>query len=452
MVLDLGATNVKAALFDADLNLLAAESLLSTRQEGAPYLSIDVQPVLAFVEAILPEFDRQLPVDTIVPCAHGSALALLDASGELSLPIMCYEAEPPPEIAEGYASIAPAFDEVFAPTNPMALTLGRQLYWQETLFPDAFARTTTMLPLAQYLAFRLCGKAANEVSAMGAQTHLWAPLQRDYSTLARRSGWSCKFPPLRAAWDSLGRAERIPMRGNAHVLTGVHDSNANLLPFLGAAPFALLSTGTWVIGFADGIDIESLDPTRDQVSNTTVFGGPIASCRFMGGREFEVLADGAPPRLASVDVVSGLLARGVAAWPAFTTSGGPVPNAGGRGCVEGVVRSTEERASLASLYCAQMSALALQQMGTTSQVIVDGPFSDNPVYMAALAACLPCQEVFASTRGSGTAIGAASLALVPKDHERLSQKPHLRRVVAPETLSTTPALLSWFDRVTRAPG
>ena len=82
---------------------------------------------------------RTLPVDVIVPCAHGSALALLDEAGALALPVMDYLAEPPAEIVAAYREIAPPFAEVFCPVNPMALTLGLQLFWQETAFPEDFA-------------------------------------------------------------------------------------------------------------------------------------------------------------------------------------------------------------------------------------------------------------------------------------------------------------------------
>ena len=442
-VLDVGATNAKALLFDAGLDLLAEESLASRRRDGPPYLSIDCAPLLAFAADVLPRFDLVRPVDAIVPCTHGSAAALVDEAGDLALPVMSYEAEPPPEIVEGYAAIAPAFDEVFAPTNPLALTLARQLYWQETRFPEAFSRTSAIMPLAQYLAFRLCGAKANEVSAMGAQTHLWAPIAKGYSRLAKARGWASRFPPLRPAWEVLGPARDLTRHGAAQVLTGVHDSNANLLLHLGAEPCTLLSTGTWIIGFAQGVDLSALDPAFDQVSNTTVFGDPIASCRFMGGREFEIIADGAPPHLATSERVCDLLARGVTAWPSFTASGGPAPGTLGKGRIEGALRGAEERASLASLYCAQMSALALKRIGNSNPVIVDGPFSDNPAYLEVLAACLPEQEVFASQVSNGTALGAASLALADESAHKTSR----RRIEAPRGLSESEALANWFERI-----
>ncbi len=445
-VLDVGATNAKALLFDSDLELLAEESVASTRRPGPPYLFIDCAPLLAFVAEVLPRFDLISPVDAIVPCTHGSAAALVDAAGNLALPVMSYEAEPPPEVVAGYAVIAPAFAEVFAPTNPLALTLARQLYWQETLFPEAFSRTSAIMPLAQYLAFRLTGVRANEVSAMGAQTHLWAPMARGYSRLAKERGWTSRFPALRPAWEVLGPVRGLNLRGAGRVLTGVHDSNANLLLYLGHGPCTLLSTGTWIIGFAQGVDVTALDPAFDQVSNTTVFGDPIASCRFMGGREFEIVAAGAPPHLARSETVQGLLDRGIAAWPSFTGSGGPAPRTQGRGRIEGELRGPEERASLAALYCAQMSALALRRMGNCNRVIVDGPFSDNSAYLDVLAGCLPGQDVYASQVRNGTAVGAASLALVPRAGDA-APKTVQRRVEARRGLTGSPALARWFEQV-----
>jgi sugar (pentulose or hexulose) kinase len=447
VVLDVGSTKVQATLFDGELNLLAEETIRSNRREGPPYLSIDLEPVLAFAGRVLPRFDSVLPVEAIVPCSHGSAVALVDSAGELVLPIMSYEANPPQVVVDGYAAIAPAFSEVFAPTNPLALTLARQFYWQETRFPEAFAKASAIMPLAQYLAFRLCGIQANEVSAMGAQTHLWAPLTRDYTQLAKRRGWAALFPPIRSAWDALGRVVNIPMRGPAMVLTGVHDSNANLVPYLGGDRFTLLSTGTWIIGFTQGVGLTELDPTRDQVSNTTVFADPIASFRFMGGREFDVVADGAPPRLASRECVIELLDRGVRAWPSFTTSGGPVPNSGGKGYIEGVVGDARERASLASLYCAQMTALAVRESGPVNRVIVDGPFVENDVFLEVLAACLPDRPIFASAIKSGTAVGAATLALMTKGNRNTAPRMSARRIVAPPELIENAGLASWFHQV-----
>ena len=159
LVLDIGSTNTKLVLFDGAARPLRERRVESRHVPGPPYRSLDPEPALALLAEALPDFDAELPVDVIVPCAHGSALALLDEDGGLALPVMDYFAEPPAEIADAYREIAPPFAEVFCPTNPMALTLGLQLFWQETMFPEQFARVRTILPWGQYFAYRMSGRA-----------------------------------------------------------------------------------------------------------------------------------------------------------------------------------------------------------------------------------------------------------------------------------------------------
>ena len=423
-VLDAGSTNTKLLLFDHALNVLHEESVSSAKAAPPPYDTILDAPVLELAARTLPAFDAILPVDAVVPCTHGSALALLDADGALALPIMDYNARPPEDICHGYARIAPPFDEVFAPINPGALTLGRQLFWQETCLPDAFGKVRTILPYAQYLAHRLGGRAVSEVTSLGAQTQLWDPRANRPSSLARSRGWDRLFAPRAAAWASVGtlspRFRGDGFRGRGTICAGIHDSNANYLRYLGGGPdrFALLSTGTWIIGFDGGADVGGLDPAHDVATNSTITGQAVPICRFLGGGEFAIVAGDAADAPCGLPDLARVVRRGVMAIPAFTVSGGPLPGTGGRGHVIGTPATDAERAALASLYCAQMSLEALTRLwgsDPASRVIVDGPFSQNAVYLASLAALLPAARIDASAIREGTAAGAASLALCAAD-------------------------------------
>ena len=92
---------------------------------------------------------------------------------------------------------------------------------------------------------------------------------------------------------------------------------------------------------------------------------------------------------------------------------GPVPESLGKGYVKGpAVESDEERASLAALYCAQMVSEQLDAITSKDEIIVDGPFSQNPVLLAVLAALRPAQKVKASALRDGTTAGAAALAMI----------------------------------------
>jgi len=356
-VIDVGATSIKIVLFDGEGRLVEERKTAARHCPPPPYAHLDPEPMVAFCRASLPELDRILPLDAIAPAAHGAALACLKEDGSLALPVMDYAAEPPLDIVAAYRRIEPPFSEVFSPLLPMALTHGLQLFWQETAFPELFRDIATIMPWIQYVGFRLSGARASEISSLSCQSQLMDVRHNRFSSLARARHWDRLFPPLIRAWETIGSLKPEfrgdAFRGEARVLAGVHDSNANYLRYLaaGLGDFTLLSTGTWIIGFDTATAIDQLDEARDTVSNTDVLGRPVASCRFFGGREFEIVAQDATAGAASLAAVIRLIARATFALPSFTDSGGPMPGTGGSGRIIGPPpQSAEERSSLAALY------------------------------------------------------------------------------------------------------
>lgn len=412
-VVDVGYTHSKLLLFNSSIEIVDWVEIPSGHSNAGDYPSLDLEPLIRLIESTLPDFDAQIPLDRIVPSAHGSGLALVDSQGELTFPVMDYAARPPSAILEKYKSMAPAFSEVFAPVLPGALTLGLQLFWQQTSRPDLFDKTSTIMPWAQYAAFRMGGAPVSEITAFGAQTQLLDVRSGTFSSLARSQGWDQKFAPLVRAFDSVGRYEHSTLHGDGTILAGIHDSNANYLRYIatGLENFTLLSTGTWIIGFTPGVDLTTIDPKRDVVSNADYLGRPVASCRFMGGKEFEAGAAGAEPSQASVARALQLINLGSMALPSFTDSGGPIPGYGQEGRFVGPnVENEADRASLMSIYCGLMSWQSLTAVGGDSDIVVDGPFAKNDVYLTTLATLLPGRKVLASDADQGTAIGAALLA------------------------------------------
>jgi len=434
-VVDIGATNSKVALFDPGLDEVDRRKTETVHHEGPPYRHIDAQRIVDFAIAALGELDRVLPIDVIVVSAFGSTLGCVDDRGELATPVMDYLAEPPEAIVAGYARIAPPFSETFCNTWPSALSLGRQLYWLESAFPEAFARVKTIMTWSQYLAFRLGGRMTSEITALGAFSQLLDVQNGRLSSIVRQRGWAERFAPLTRAWDDIGelKAECRPadFRGRGRILCGVHDSDANYLRYLagGFGELALLSTGTFIIGFESQADIRRLDPDRNTFSFTSVFGRPIGCCGFFGGGEFDKLRAGVPPAAASAAEIEAIIARGVFAVPSFSDTGGPVAGSGNRGRIDGpATGAPAEQASLATLYAALMTAEALDALESRSPIVIDGPFARNELYCALLAALRPGQKVSASPSQEGTSVGAALLALtgpagdLPKRSVEL--KPH----------------------------
>jgi sugar (pentulose or hexulose) kinase len=423
-VVDVGATNSKIVLFDSSGKILAERKMASRHGKGPPYLHLDPAPLVSFCAKHLPDLDGIIPIDAIVPSAHGAAIACLATDGSLALPVMDYMAEPPPEIIEAYRKIEPPFSEVFSPLLPMALTHGMQLFWEETAFPEKFATVSTILPWIQYVGFLLSGKPVIEIASMSCQSQLMDVRDNTFSSLARLRGWDKLFAPWAKAWEMIGPLKRQfrkdGFRGRGQVLAGIHDSSGNYLRYLagGRQHFTLLSTGTWIIGFDTDTGITELDPKRDTVTNTDIFGKPVACCRFMGGREFEILSRGASAEAASFKALGELLTQETYALPSFTDTGGPMPGTGNKGHVSGPAPSNEEeRSTLAALYCALMVDRSLAAVKSKGHIIVDGPFAKNPVFLSVLAALRPRQQVLASQLRDGTTAGAMVLALMTQTGE-----------------------------------
>jgi sugar (pentulose or hexulose) kinase len=419
-VIDAGKTNTKIVLFGSDGKPVAERKVASLNHEGPPYRIIDPAPLIELCRTAIPELDAILPIDVVVPAAHGAALACLAEDGSLALPVMDYTSEPPPEIVAAYRMVQPPFDEVFCSLLPMALTHGLQLFWQQQAFPQEFARIKTVVPWIQFVTFCLSGKLVTEISGMACQSHLMNIRDGGYSSVVKRMGWESLFPPMAKAWKTIGtlRDEFLGsgFRGEGAVLAGVHDSNANYLRYLAAGQkkFTLLSTGTWIIGFDTEAGLERLIEEKDTVSNTDVLGNHVGSSRFFGGREFEILSEGASGEIATLAAVQELIAAATYALPSFSDGGGPVPHTGGCGKIVGRRPETPEQgASLASLYCALMVAECLAALGSKNDIIVDGPFSRNLVFLQVLAQLRQGQKLSASDLRDGTTAGAACLALMP---------------------------------------
>jgi sugar (pentulose or hexulose) kinase len=444
-VIDAGKTNTKIVLFDSGGKPLATRTVASVNHEGPPYRWIDPRPLLDLCRTALAELDAVLPIDVVVPCAHGAALALVAEDGTLALPVMDYTSEPPAKVVAQYQKIKPAFEEAFSPLLPMALTHALQLYWQQQAWPEKFARTKTVMTWIQYVAFLLGGRPVTEISGMSCQTHLMDVRTNSLSSLVHAQGWAHLFPPMAKAWDVIGELrpefKGTSFQGAGKVLAGVHDSNANYLRYLagGQKKFTLLSTGTWIIGFDTEARLSSLDPERDTVSNTDVLGRHVACCRFFGGREFEVLSRGASGEHASLPVVQQLVKQETFAAPSFLEGGGPVPHVGGKGKISGPApQGSAQHASLASLYCALMVSECLDAIGSTHDIIVDGPFSENMIFLQLLAQLRKGQKVMASDLRDGTTAGAACLALMPD-----GKLPHVPLLLTTVTASALAELANY---------
>jgi len=414
--LDVGKTNIKALAFDSQGNIVAERSRANAPLPATsicPYLHLDTDGAWRFVVDALRDLAAAVPIDVVSISAHGAAGVLVDDVGD-ALPPMDYEWEGYDVDADEYAAVRPPFEETLSPCVPRGLNLGRQLFHLHRHHPAGCARARAFLTYPQYWAWRLCGVMASETSSLGCHTDLWRPREADFSSLVDRLGWRRLFPPLCRAWERLGPvkeevAAATGLKPGALTLCGAHDNNAALAAYLvdRVDPFTVISTGTWVIIMAVGGQ-GKLDPSADMLANVDVRGRPVPSARFMGGREFAILAGADPAKVGEADVAA-VVAANVFALPSFSDQGGPFAGRAGR--IEGPKPTTPEgRAALATLYAALMTAHVLERLQAPGELIVEGGFAKTPAFASVLAALARGRRVVVPASPAGAAEGAAALA------------------------------------------
>lgn len=428
-VIDVGKSRVKVVAIDRDGAVLASTSAPSHAAAGA----LDAEAAWRWALAALARLADNFALTAIVPTTHGAAAAVIGERGLLH-PIGDYEVAASADVDAAYDALRPPFAETFSPRLPNGLNLGRQLYAMQHVERSAWRDARSVLTYPQYWSWRLTGNAASEVTSLGCHTDLWAPRLGTFSSLVARESWSALFPPLAPAWQSMGAPRReLGLPVDCSVQNGIHDSNAAYLRYLAGvpAPFALLSTGTWMVAFNAGGDLAALDSARDTLANVDALGRPVACSRFMGGREYAAIAGAEGLAVApAVDDVKAVIALRLFAVPSFTDGGGPHP--GMRGRIAGAPASPKEAAALAALYCALMSREMLALTGPVTRLYIDGPFAANAAYVGALAALLPDADVHTAEETEGTAIGASLLARMHESGGRVPDVPIAsRRIDAP---------------------
>jgi sugar (pentulose or hexulose) kinase len=172
-------------------------------------------------------------------------------------------------------------------------------------------------------------------------------------------------------------------------------------------PFAVASTGTWVIAMAVGGAAVDLDPTRDTLVNVNAFGEPVPSARFMGGREFATLV-GEGVAVPAPRAIQTVLATPILLTPSVQQGSGPFPRRKAEWV--GGEPTGDARHVTASFYLAIMTATALELIGADGPTIVEGPLAANRPFADMLAAATVRPVIAAGTSATGTSIGAALLA------------------------------------------
>ena len=425
IVLDVGKTLSKATLWNEAGQLAASRSRPNLRVHTDEYPSLDTAGIESWLESVLKEFAALGPVDAIVPVAHGAAAALI-LEDRLECAPMDYEWQGPASDRKTYDEQRDPFALTGSPALPAGLNMGIQLHRIEALRNRSAGR---IVPWAQYWSWQLSGVIASEFTSLGCHTDLWRPYEHQPSELAIRRGWAERLAPLTPAGATLGCLNKrwttaTGLSANVEVVCGLHDSNAALMdarshPDVQGSDATVLSTGTWFVAMraplpTDSLTAAKLPRNRDCLVNVDVLGSPVPSSRFMGGREIEILAGreghaagASSSQGAQVEVAIRAIEAGHMILPTMVPGVGPFPDA--QADIGGAPQSALEAMARAHLYAALVADVSLDLIGSRDCVIVEGRFSQSPIFVRTLRSLRPDTRILVSGADNGVACGALSL-------------------------------------------
>ena len=293
-VYDIGKTNKKFMMYDSELKPVYKVTTRIDEIYVKGMLYDDIDSIIKWMRESIIEAPEREKIRTIAVTTFGATGALLGENGKLVLPVISYNNEIPQEIREAFYTTFGSPEELYmrtgTPPYGQLLNFGIQLFWIRWTMPKKYEKTRSILFLPQYLSYIMTGVKSIEITSVGCHTYLYDIVKRDWSNVAEGLEVPEKTPKeFTDVWKPIGMARWI---GKALVTTGIHDSNASLLPFIITKrdeKFVLASTGTWCVFMYPGAEFKPKkdDVYKDVLYYIDAFSRPVRAARFKGGYEFE---------------------------------------------------------------------------------------------------------------------------------------------------------------------
>ena len=414
IVLDIGKTNVKLTFVDSFNNKTI--KFFKTKQKNIYRHGIKILNSNSIFEWALKKITyigRKHNLDKFVCTAHGTSIALISYDDKELLACTDYEYKFD-KLFNSYKKIAPKFNESFSPFLENGLNIGQQIYYLYKRKQKLIKETKYILNYPQYIVWKLTSSFSSEISYVGCHTHLWDFKRNKLSSFVKKIKLEKKFPQIRKAWDTIGRKQIG--ESNLKIINGIHDSNASYLYFKNSdiKNFTLVSTGTWYIIFNQKTPLKNLNPSLDMLANIDVFGKPVPTMRFMGGREYDHLM-GVFKISNKTRAIKNFSFHDYLIYPSYASGGGFSINK--------INISFYERLNKGQIYyliCLYISFVinfCLNQMKSSNTIILDGPITKNITIMKILSSLRKKQIVLKNKREIGTTLGATNLFNIKKKNK-----------------------------------
>ena len=296
MVFDVGKTNQKYFVFDAENKILVREKVsLSKIEDEDGHSAENIYEIVSWMRESLKTLLASdiFVIHKVNFSAFGATLIHLDEKGEVVAPVYDYHKPVEANTFEPfYRDYGPesVFSSHTGSKNLDLLNSGKQLYWLKYKRPAIFEKIRYSLHLPQYLSYVFTGKMYSEYTSIGCHTDLWDYEKKEYHNWVKAEGIDRFFPPIVETKKTV-----IKSFGGRKISfgIGIHDSSSALLTYLlrGKESFILLSTGTWCINF-NPFSSDSLFDQKQINAGATAYmkidGSPVKSSRLFLGEEYRL--------------------------------------------------------------------------------------------------------------------------------------------------------------------
>lgn len=421
LIFDIGKTNKKYLIFDEEYAVVYeyAEELPQTHDEdGFPCEDIHLLTDWIYTQAIKQLSNTEYHIKAINFSAYGASFVLLDQDGGIMAPLYNYlkplDKEIKKQFFNSYGDEKKLALETCSPSLGH-LNSGLQLYRLKYEKPALFDGIRYALHLPHYLSFIFTRAGWSNLTSIGCHTLLWDFEKNDYHHWVRKENIHSLFP-LNANSDTLIACRILDFEVLAGI--GLHDSSAALIPYLKlrSSPFILLSTGTWCIALNPFTE----DPlTEDELAKDCLCyfsyeSKPIKASRLFLGHEHQEFVK----RIADHFHTDENFYKSIAYDPAIIHDHADLSFQDQTGLIKsGFEKRTigsyfDEKAAYHSLIqdlvATQVKSLKLIQKDLSKiDVLVDGGFAQNEIFMSLLARSLPQAAVYAAEIHQASATGAA---------------------------------------------
>jgi len=249
-IFDIGKTNKKFLLFDAELNVVYKEEKRFEEiedEDGFP--CEDIQNIEIWIHKCITNTHESghYRIMGMNFTTYGATLMYIDKQGERITPVYNYLKPFPEGVIDGFYDKYGGIEEFTRRTASPAMGMlnsGLQTLWLKRTRPKIFVKVKSILHLPQYFSYLLTRQETSEYTSIGCHTGLWDFNNHTYHQWVYDE--ALPFP------DPVSNYKVFNVKIDGRIIKvgiGIHDSSASLVPYLKAtkSQFILISTGTWCI-------------------------------------------------------------------------------------------------------------------------------------------------------------------------------------------------------------